>query len=117
MMVENSRQRTAFECYRKMGASRSLEGVSDQMSIPVSTLKKWSSRFSWRRRLCDPEASQTERDMEELRDKLLAYANRLPIDAPNLPNLATGAALLHSAIHAAPAMIVAKPANGNGSHN
>jgi transposase len=98
-----------------MSEGRSLDRVARELGIPVSTVKKWCTRFDWRARLFEEgsEVRQAERDMEELRDKLLEYSSRLPIQDPMLPQYATATALLHTAIKAESAVIVS---NGNGNH-
>ena len=75
-MKEQTRHRRAFDAYVRMGASRSLaklheELVADPGLVGLgkapgrSTLDVWSTNFYWQDRLRDLESEAAQRDREE----------------------------------------------------
>lgn len=48
---ESPRAYSAFITFFQLGHSRSLQAVSDKLDENISTIKKWSSKFSWSDRI------------------------------------------------------------------
>jgi len=119
LTAESPEQLAAFAVYQGMGPDRSLDAVAEHVGRAPSTLRKWSIRFGWQGRLSrgsspdDAERGEAERQLRVLRGRLLDYAERLPLDHPTLPQVATAGALCHSALTSRPVMTTFN----NGRHS
>jgi hypothetical protein len=66
MSVEQDHHKQAFEVYRSLGRTRTLDQVARDLGVSLGAVKLWSSRFGWRQRLMEQEQNDSHRQAERL---------------------------------------------------
>jgi transposase-like protein len=61
---ESTKAYAAYECYRELGAGRSIEKVAEKYSKSVGLLYRWSSQHQWVNR-----AAEWDKEQERLREE------------------------------------------------
>jgi hypothetical protein len=61
---ETPRAFAAFRAWQDLGPSRSLPLLAEHLGEPLDTLKRWSSRHRWARRLTDLAAAQWQQQVD-----------------------------------------------------
>lgn len=61
---ETPRAFGAFKVFFELGHARSLPAVADQLHESLSTVKKWSGRYQWFKRIADFEAGLLQQQAE-----------------------------------------------------
>lgn len=62
---ETTKTYDAFLNYVQLGDNRSLESLSSNLNLPVKTLKKWSEKWDWEKRLSNNDNTKNEPENKE----------------------------------------------------
>jgi hypothetical protein len=77
---ETPRAFAAFKVFFELGHARSLPAVADQLGENLSTVKKWSGRYQWFRRIADFDAGllqqQVAARLEDSREQAADWSRR-----------------------------------------
>lgn len=94
-VVENEKQKKAFDIYYSLGSSRTLKEVATKTLVDVKDIEAWSKIFRWNARVKERDKAKTDKqdEVEKILDDSDVDAGKISLEG--LKKIITASALLY----------------------